>query len=101
MIPLGTDKTGQALFVRQPAWLNIDAFRAISVYSQVTQLHLEICKQATPVVPANVSAVSVRLITSCSLFVPYNAEPTADGACCLIAERLMHSSITKSVGVEK
>lgn len=98
---LGQIKQDKFFFVHQPAWLNIDAFRAISVYSQVTQLHLEVCKQATPVVPANVSAVSVRLITSCNLFVPHNAVPTADEACCLIAKRLMYLSITKTVGVEK
>lgn len=47
------------------------------------------------------AAVSVRLIRYCSLFVLHHAEPTADGACCLIAEGLMHLSITKPVGVHK
>lgn len=46
-------------------------------------------------------AVSVSLIRYCSPFVLHHAEPTADGACCLIAEGLMHLSITKPVGVHK
>lgn len=55
----------------------------------------------SPVCRLTCVVVSVTVIRYCSLFVLHHAEPTDDGACCLIAEGLMHLSVTKPVGEHK
>lgn len=51
--------------------------------------------------PANVSVMSARLIISFNLFLIHNAEPTADGESCLIAERLKFMTVQSEDSYEE